>query len=75
MSYNFRFFYRHLRILINLVDDPNGHEIQLKLTLNTQAQLVDVLVQTFSGVIQGGVVFSEKDKNVSKTCEMDLEGL
>ena len=39
--------------VINTIDDPTRHDIKLKLTLNTQAHLVDILVQTVSGVIQG----------------------
>ena len=37
--------------VINPIDDPTGHDIQLKLTLKTQSKFIDVLVQTFSGAI------------------------
>ena len=38
--------------VINPIDDPTGYDIQLKLTLKTQAQLVDMLVQNVSGFIE-----------------------
>ena len=40
-----------------------------------QDQLVDILVQNVSGVIQGVADLSEKDNNNSKTFEMSLGGL
>ena len=61
--------------VINPSDYLTGHAIQLKLTLKTQAQLVHILVQTVSGVIQGVVALAEKEKNYSKIFEMYLEGL
>ena len=60
---------------INPIDDPTGHDLQLKLTLKYQSQLVDILVQNVSGVIQGVADLSEKDNNNSKTFEMALEVL
>ena len=59
---------------INPSNDSTRHDIQLNFTLKTQAQLVDTLVQTVSGVIQSVVALSDKD-NDSKTFEMALEGL
>ena len=46
--------------VINIVDDPSGHDMQFKLTLNNQAQLLYFLVKTVSGVIQCVVALSEK---------------
>ena len=43
--------------------------------MKSQAQLVDILVQNVSGVIQGVSALSEKENNNSKTFEMALEGL
>ena len=37
--------------VINPINEPTGYNIQLKLTLKNQAELVDILVQTVSGVI------------------------
>ena len=47
--------------VINPIDDTTGHDLQLKLTLKYQDQLVDILVQNVSGVIQGVADLSEKD--------------
>ena len=57
---------------IDTINDPTGHDIQLKLILKTQAQLVDILVQTVSGIIQVVVYLAEKDNNDSKTFELAL---
>ena len=57
---------------IHHIDDPTGHDIQLKLSLKTQAQLVYIFVKTVSGVIQGVITLDEKDNNYSKTFEMYL---
>ena len=57
---------------INHIGDPTRHDIQLKLILKTQAQLVYIFVKTVYGVIQGVITLDEKDNNYSKTFEMYL---
>ena len=61
--------------VINPIDDTTGHDLQLKLTLKYQDQLVYILVQNLSGVIQAVAALSEMDNNNSKTFEMALGGL
>ena len=53
--------------VINTIDDPTSNNLQLKLTLKFQSQLVDILVQTVSGVIQGVVSLADKYNSNSKT--------
>ena len=52
--------------VINPIGDPTGHDIRLKLNFKTQYHLVDVLVQTVSGVVQCMVALDEKYNNDSK---------
>ena len=47
--------------IINPINDHTKHSIQLNFTLKTQDWLVDVLVQTVSGVIQGVAALFKKD--------------
>ena len=61
--------------VINPIDDPTRNDIQLKLTLKTQTQFIDLFVQKVSGVIQGVVALSDKDNKNSNTFEMALEDL
>ena len=59
--------------VINPIYDPTGHDTQLNLTLKTQSQLIEILVQTLSVIIQD--VLSLVEKYESNNFEMTLSSL